>query len=770
MLAPFGWLYVCFVVGVLVAPHAEIPSLLLPVAVVVAVLAAFRCRNFATAFAAQALLVVLIAHAIASDQERRNVTTLYLWTASHEDEVVRATGKVLRTPEISRDYFVLRVQVRSVAGTGIDGVARWTISGRADSYPVAGDIVEAFARFRLPSNFQAEGCFDYKQYLEREGIQVQSSVKNARLLRVVGHEASLASFISRLRLNLILQIINVLDARDSAVLRALWLDDRSTLDNETEQMLIDAGVFHVIAISGFHVAVLLGICFLILKRLIAYRKALVVLSAALLVYFLLLEGRSAITRSFLIFFLFAFASWRYEKISWSNVLFLSAFLQLVRHPAELWDPGYHLTYLSTAAIVFLAAPLCGRWRLRSRIGQIVLDFFVVSLTIQFVLAPYQALVFHKVPFASCAAGAFAVPLSSILIAAGPLLLPISFVYPHLLAFASPLVSLFFRTSALFSGVLLRVLPPPSFPLLVLFYGSLSAGLLLKRRIRRVFPAAVAVAFAGWLLVLFPVPPGPPEGLLVHFIDVGQGDAILLQYPDGTNDMIDTGGFWNIDALDIGTSVLLPYLTHWRVVRLHRVFITHPQADHMNGLITLQRYIPVEHLFISRLPPNAVLSGLLRSRITGRVSEIRRGGSFQQGDARIRVLAPWEASRGREVSNDDSLVLLLEYHGQKLLFSGDAEGEVEKKLLDSGDDLQADFLKVPHHGSKTSSSRPFLLKVRPKLAFISVGRHNWFHHPDRTVLDRYRSLHATILRTDRDGTIRLSVDQRKVETSTGWTSR
>src|SRR3990172_3368850 len=170
------------------------------------------------------------------------------------------------------------------------------------------------------------------------------------LLHTTGHQVSVRSWSSAIRLKWILAIRHHFDGRDAELLRALWLDDRAAMKLDTERTLINAGVFHVIAISGFHVAVLLAVGFRSLKRFLNYRAALILLSVLLLFYFLLLEGRSSITRAFLGFVIFAFASWRQERVQWSNVLCLSAFLQASLNPLELFDVGYHLTYLSTAAL------------------------------------------------------------------------------------------------------------------------------------------------------------------------------------------------------------------------------------------------------------------------------------------------------------------------------------------------------------------------------------------------------------------------------------
>ncbi len=755
MAAPFVWIFVCFAAGIVSAFHIQAGIWTLLLAGVIAGLG-LRIDRFYLSLAAHGLFWFLLSHQMTASQIKTyDSNPLRLWVAAHEKETVRLKGVLLKTPEISTEYFVLTVETTELSGQRTRGVARITVSGQAKEYPVSGDMLEAFVRFRVPANFGAEGCFDYERYLRKEEVHVLGSVKSASLVRKQNATRSIRSLFSALRLDLILQIQRRFGAEDAALFRALWLDDRSALPHDTERRLIDAGVFHVIAISGFHVAILISLAFLILRKCVPYRTALILLSAVLLVYFVLLEGRSSITRSFLTFLVFSVASWKREAVRADNILFLSAWGQLVWNPLELFDPGYHLTYLSTAAILFAAVPLCRCVRLPRKVYRYAVDLVIVSLVLQFVLAPYQALVFHRIPFSSSAANLIAVPLSSSLIAAGAICLPFGF-------FPAPVVWLFHRTlqlflegTSLFSGVWLETVVEPSYAAVFLFYLCLAVFAGFRNRLLR----TCALLFGCGILwmVLNPRQPVPTEHLRAHLIDVGQGDAILLEYPDGTFDLVDGGGFWNTEALDVGEAVLLPYLSHLGVRRLNRVFLTHAHSDHMAGLISILRYVPANHFFVTRKPlADAGYQNLVRY-IDMPLENIRKGNHFTQAGVRIDVLAPEDSGNTLHVRNDDSLVLLVQYRGKRLLLPGDAEGETEFKLSKIND-LRVDILKSPHHGSKTSSKSELLDKLKMKIVFISVGRNNWFGHPNHDVLERYRQRHALVYRTDQLGTIRLTIKE------------
>lgn len=758
MAAPFVWICVCFAAGIVSAFHIQAGIWTLLLAGVVAGLG-LRIERFHLSLAAHGLFWFLLAHQMTELQIKRyDSNPLRLWVAAHEKETVRLTGVLLKTPEISPGYFVLTVETAALSGQPLRGIARITVSGKTENYPVSGDALEAFVCFRLPVNFRAEGCFDYERYLRKEGVHVLGSAKSASLVRRTNATRSIRSLFSSLRLGLILQIQRCFGAEDAALFRALWLDDRSALSRDTERRLIDAGVFHVIAISGFHVAILISLAFLLLRQCVPYRTALIVLSIVLFGYFVVLEGRSSITRSFLTFLIFAVASWKREAVRADNILFLSAGAQLVWNPLELFDPGYHLTYLSTSAILFVAVPLC-RWvRFPRRVYRYAVDLVIASVVLQFVLAPYQALVFHRIPFSSSAANLIAVPLSSALIAAGAICLPFGFFPAPAVWLLHRILQLFLQGTYLFSGVWLMTVAEPGHVAVFLFYLCLAVFAGFRNRLVR---ACALLCCCGILYtVLNPPPLESAQHLRAHFIDVGQGDAILLEYPDGTFDLVDGGGFWNTEALDVGDAVLLPYLSHLGVRRLNRVFLTHAHSDHMTGLISVLRYLPANHFFVTRKPlADAGYQNLVRY-VEMPLENVRKGDSFAQAGVRIEVLAPEDSGNTLHVRNDDSLVLLVQYCGKRLILPGDAEGETENKLSEIND-LRVDFLKSPHHGSKTSSATKFLDKLKMKIIFISVGRNNWFGHPNDEVLKRYRQRHAVVYRTDQLGTIRLTISEAGV---------
>lgn len=762
MSAPFVWIFISFAAGILAGVSLHVPAVCILIAFTVAIIS-LRLNSFRLSAVAQLLLIFLLgAFSYQISNSTYQKSQLRNWVKDHESETFLVKAKLKETPEISSDFVVLRVEVLSISGEPISGTARITVTGNLENPPIVDDVIETFVRFRLPISFRAEGCFNYEHYLKKEGIHALGSIKNGNLIRIIERGHGFRSWLSSVRLGMIYRLQRQFSQKDGGILRALWLDDRSGLQHETEQTLIDAGIFHVVAISGFHVTVLLLICFLVLKQVVRFPLAMACLSVLLLFYLMLLEGRSSIVRSVLTFLVLSYAVLRHERPAMANVLALSALLQTIWNPLELFDPGFHLTYLSTAAILFVALPVCNAIQWPRKIYGILWSFIVVSPLIQFVLFPYQALIFHRVAFGSLLANLIAIPLSSFLIAAGAGALPFSILQSTFAPMIRYPVRWFAQSAEFFSGVWLKTIPEPSFLLVLTFYVAIVLAVIFRKRRKLSFAASV-ISVLCFISIVTARPSPPQDQLTLHFIDVGQGDSILIQYPDGTADLVDGGGFWNSQSLDTGEAVLMPYLSHLGITRLHRIFLTHAHADHMNGLISLYRYIQSELFYCSRKP---ILDPGFRRLIINtpiRIQGIRSGMKFRQGRVLLRVLAPDDCKYTRNVANDDSLVLELEYQNRRILLAGDAELKSEEDLVKNYGVAKLDVLKVAHHGSKTSTSQQFLDHFNPRIAVISVGRHNWFGHPHPKVLSELRRHHATVLRTDLEGTIRIIInDEIKVD--------
>jgi len=277
-----------------------------------------------------------------------------------------------------------------------------------------------------------------------------------------------------------------------------------------------------------------------------------------------------------------------------------------------------------------------------------------------------------------------------------------------------------------------------------------------------------------LIFWHPFAPQIEHGVLeMTAIDVGQGDSLLVSFPDGKLMLVDGGGFLSYgrptrSKLDIGEDVVSPYLWNRSIRKVDVVALTHAHDDHAGGLPAL-----IENFHPSELWTGATAPSGAWSAVEGKARECKvkitamsAGRSFNFGGAQVEVISPpADYDPGDAPKNNDSLVLRISYGRRSFLLTGDMEKPMELRAVGDDRPLRADVLKVGHHGSNTSSTQPFLDAVQPVFAVISDGFENSFHHPHPQVLSRLAGNRATALRTDIRGLITIRTDGRQISVET-----
>jgi competence protein ComEC len=259
---------------------------------------------------------------------------------------------------------------------------------------------------------------------------------------------------------------------------------------------------------------------------------------------------------------------------------------------------------------------------------------------------------------------------------------------------------------------------------------------------------------------------------VTFMDVGQGDAILVEFPKGTKMSIDGGGLYD-DRFDIGKQVIAPVLWNKKIRRLDHVVLTHPDPDHVKGLNFILSHFSVDQFWESGFPsqsePYLELEKTLWEKRIPRLSQNESGSSPPEiAGVRLSVLNPaLPAGPGfpRGPANNQSLVLKLDFKNVTILLTGDIEREAEYRILRAGHSVRAKVMKVPHHGSFSSSSEAFLDQVKPVYAILSVGERRVGRLPHPEVLKRYEERGIRIFRTDRDGAVTVTTDGEGIDVQT-----
>jgi competence protein ComEC len=275
-------------------------------------------------------------------------------------------------------------------------------------------------------------------------------------------------------------------------------------------------------------------------------------------------------------------------------------------------------------------------------------------------------------------------------------------------------------------------------------------------------AAAALAALTLLVATHPFAPNLVPGKLeLTVLDVGQGDSLFAAFPDGRTMLIDGGGLAGSEWVggyrsgpDVGEEVVSPYLWSRGIKKLDVVALSHGDHDHIDGLYDVLDNFRVKQLWVGRDDDRRAAQNLLAEARAHGVAIVHetRGVDFDWGGAEGEVLWPEDVAAREKASNDDSMVMRLGDGAVHFLLTGDIERNAESGIVDENIPLAADFLKVPHHGSKTSSTDAFLAAVAPRVAVASVGESNPFGHPAEPVVERYERAGVRFLRTDRDGAV------------------
>jgi competence protein ComEC len=447
--------------------------------------------------------------------------------------------------------------------------------------------------------------------------------------------------------------------------------------------------------------------------------------------------------------------------------------------------------IATRASAILCAPI----RLGLRLWEIV----VLSAVIQWGMMPMLARDFHRVSLAGPLSNIPSVLLTGLIVPLGFLTLAAAMVWSRFATLlAHPLGILagwLLATVDWFSRwprVSYRIPGPPAWLIIAFFVifaclaaaARASASRFPRRRGRRPilspmrtteWIAALALSGLTILVATYPFPPRLDKGkLAITVLDVGQGDSIFASFPNRRTMLIDGGGLAGSEwargyrtGPDVGEEVVSPYLWSRGLKHLDVVALTHAHHDHLDGLHAVLQNFRVGELWIGRDEETPAFNALLDEarargiRIVHRVS----GEQFQWGGVAGTVLWPPDSTSVPEASNDDSLVMRLTDGDVHFLLTGDIQAPVEDKLAADRVPLAAEFLKVPHHGSKTSSTPAFLAAVAPRVAAVSVGEGNQFGQPVESVVQRYAEAGVRLLRTDRDGAITVLTNGQSLEVHT-----
>jgi len=554
---------------------------------------------------------------------------------------------------------------------------------------------------------------------------------------------------------------------DAPLVRALLIADRHDLSPELRDQFAAAGLAHILAIAGLHVGIIaLAIEIGLQLAGVPRRRAAFVTITAVIVYVAVIGAPVPAVRSAAMLTVLLTTRIAQRPTSRWAIVTVGACHPLI-DPRVVLDAGYQLSVVGVASMISagIVSRRIGVHRLHWLLKSIVLT--LIGTTIATIgSAPVVAWVFGRVSLVAPLSNLAATPLLELaqpMIFAGMLIAPIR-----------PLASIFADAAHPLLAGLASVashaasLPGASIPVaptaLATGVTVVMSGAVIVACASREWRAPLAVAASAvTALIWLPLAPSTSGDVELHMMDVGQGDAIGLRTPHGHWILVDAGPAWR--AGDAGRSTVMPYIGR-RGGTVDLFVLSHPHTDHVGGAPTIFRAMHPETYIDAGFPGSAASyrASLDLARREGiRWRRARPGDVIVIDGVTFRILAPdsaWTASLNDP--NLASVVLIAEYGDVRMLFMGDAERPEEEWLLEhERSELHADVLKVGHHGSKTSSSEPFLDAVSPRLALVSVGAGNTYHLPTPDVLRRIAAHGAQVLRTDLVGPIVARTDGNRV---------
>ncbi len=636
---------------------------------------------------------------------------------------------------------------------------------RSDESAGIGDTIVAYGTPKeLALNFKNPGRISWTWIKKQEGILYEI---RGRIISVRADPG----IIERIR-RYCADRIDASGAAHRDVIKALTIGDTADLDGATKDLFLRTGTTHILSISGSHLAVVTGLVFFLATRLMCInprlrlkgsdKKYAAFVAIPFAVGFMLISGSSlpAIRATIMVvIYMFAIIFDRNRHIE--NGLFLSALVILTIYPLSLFSPSFQLTFLSVLFIILVNKAFGHRLSRMPRPLRWVISMILVTIAATAGTLPVVLYHFYGFNPLSMVHNLIAVPLmctvatplslAGIIAPFGEHLLRLSgniieytilvldrlnwgYIYPVIRP--SPLEAIIYLTFAI-SLVYIRTKPVRSiFITLVLPISLLTAGLACHERLGN-------------------------KDLCLDYIDVGLGDAILVQAPRGARLLIDGGGFYG-DNFDIGKSVIGPFLLAKKISTLDYVINTHPHQDHFAGLQHILQHFGVRNFAAGTEGPEPRSIRKITSAAKIPFTHMRTGDVIRIGsDLSIQALYSFPVPGN---TNDSSLVLKLTYGSIAFLLTGDIGEDVERSLILRKGDIRANVLKIPHHGSRHSSTVAFIRAVRPDIAVLSAGP-GIRGIPSNEAIARYRAFNIPLYRTDRDGCVRVCTDGKNLTVQT-----
>lgn len=716
-----------------------------------------------------------------------------------EEALLTMEGQVLQTVTHSEtvDVYLSKVHISCEEGRQKDiqfgkAVLVLPFDEASDLSLKAGYKVHSYCTYRPFRTAANHGNFDEEEYYASMGIFVRADSVRTEIA-----ERSVWIFqeaLRQIRSGLVRSIYaSVQDPETAGILAAICTGDRAGLTKETKSLYQKSGIIHILAISGLHISLLGMTLFRLLRKRLRNLPAAGIAVFVMLGFCVMSDASASAVRATIMFVIQMTGICLGKQVdilcSWA-----AAFLIMVCwRPLLLTSSGFLLSFLAVLAVGTLFPSMCGFMGIvrtagyemkdvsgterahglsaKKILGKKLTESFLMSLSVNLLLLPVMACVYYEISVYAILLNLLVIPLMSAVLGLGfisAILGLIRVILGRFFAGAGVYLVWFIRWCCTLSKQLpassvIAGCPEPW--RLILYYTVLLTAHSIFLRQSKARPAVSAfrkttflIPLIGTLLIIL-LAGKTPHMLRISFFDVGQGDGILIENPNGTVYLLDGG---SSSVTQVGQYRLESAIQYYGISYIDYSIISHPDADHYNGVLEILSGMPDkgEHLPSGTLAIGSILMPYVPnnpnyseiSRLAEKkgveVIDLKAGIQIKDGNLTLTCLWP-EKGQTFDTANGYSAVLDLKYGEFTALMTGDLEAESETRLLQEHPtylETNYDVLKVAHHGSRFSSSEAFLQKVKPTIAIISAGEKNHYGHPHKETLQRLQNIGANILVT------------------------
>lgn len=732
------------------------------------------------------ILLVILCFVVGSINFTYHDTLLHREPTQFAGETVHVTGKVVEVSDTTNRFYDRYVlEVTEIAGGGRTAAVRermdlslLKVEQHSPISPLKyGTVICVEANLDTPDEPMNSTDTDYLRYRKTQGIffSLQSEYDSCTQIGTDIKWYRPYDAANAVREYAFMAIDTYLTGDRAALLKGILFSDKNALSDSMNSALKISGVSHIATASGLHVS---GVLMLVSWLLSAFRlrkKVIYLISAVVLAGFALIQGCTpSILRATIMAYLFMLADILQRDEDRLTSLAVAALALVLLNPFTIYDVGFLMSFGAVLGIILFCGPLSQCFR---RIFRFRWLYSAVSVTLsaQIFLVPILAYYFNYFAVYTVLANLLTVPVIPVVLGLGFGLILIHGIWGTLAAGIAMLLN---GLLSYLCGVILWVagLPyasfsvaSPSLFVICVYLGIIFMLYFMTRPMRETLVGVLCGVCICFLIMNIVQTTTEKQFCRVSFINVGQGDATLIQLSEGTNLLIDGGGSAPASESDVGEKILLPYLMRKGISRIDVAVVSHFDKDHAQGVASVLRELDVGRLIVplrEETLENEYQEELLATASAKGipVSFFRQGDRVQIGElAELCTLAPSDfyATNPALHENNRSLVLKFSYGAFDVLFPGDIESNMQRSLVASDLPLDAEVLKVAHHGASDANTASFIDAVSPQLALIGVAADNIYGHPAQQTLQTLENAGALVLRTDVCGDITILADDKRI---------